>query len=40
MFDKLRARNEWALVGALPQADYPLTIAWWAVLVLDRKSVV
>ena len=30
----LRARNEWKFFQILPQADGPLAIGWWAVLVL------
>jgi ABC-type multidrug transport system fused ATPase/permease subunit len=30
----LLARNEWKFFAALPRADRPLALAWWAVLVL------
>jgi ATP-binding cassette subfamily B protein len=32
--ERLRARNEWKFFGVLPQADRPLAIAWWFVLLL------
>ncbi len=31
---QLRARNEWKFFKILPQADGPLAMAWWVVLVL------
>jgi ATP-binding cassette, subfamily B, bacterial len=34
MLARLRARPEWQFFGALPQADRPLAIGWWTVLVL------
>lgn len=34
LLQRLRARKEWVFFAALPAADRPLTIAWWAVVVL------
>jgi ABC-type multidrug transport system fused ATPase/permease subunit len=34
VFRRLRERNEWKFFGVLPNADRPLAIAWWVVLVL------
>jgi ABC-type multidrug transport system fused ATPase/permease subunit len=34
VLQRLRERNEWKFFGVLPQADRPLAIAWWLVLVL------
>ena len=34
MFTRLRARNEWLLLAALPRAGAPAAIAWWALLIL------
>jgi ABC-type multidrug transport system fused ATPase/permease subunit len=34
MVGRLRERQEWALFTVLPEADRPLAVAWWAVLVL------
>jgi len=34
MVQRLRASNEWKFAGVLPQADRPLAIAWWTILVL------
>jgi len=34
VFERLRARNEWKFFAALPKADRPLAVAWWAILVL------
>jgi ATP-binding cassette, subfamily B, bacterial len=31
---RLRERSEWKLVRVLPQADRPLAVAWWLLLVL------
>ena len=31
---RLRARPEWQLFAALPRADRPLAVAWWAAVVL------
>jgi ABC-type multidrug transport system fused ATPase/permease subunit len=31
---RLRDRPEWKFFGALPRADRPLALAWWAVLIL------
>jgi ATP-binding cassette subfamily B protein len=30
---RLRARPEWRLLGTLPRAHTPLTVAWWALIV-------
>ena len=35
MIDRLRARQEWQFFAALPKADARLTVAWWAVLLLN-----
>ena len=34
MIERLRARNDWKFVCALPQADSRLAAAWWVLLVL------
>jgi ATP-binding cassette, subfamily B, bacterial len=34
MIERLRARNEWKFAAVLPQADFALAIAWWALLIL------
>jgi ABC-type multidrug transport system fused ATPase/permease subunit len=34
MMDRLRARDEWKFAGVLRQADGPLTVAWWTLLIL------
>ena len=34
MLERLRERNEWKFFGVLPKVDRPLTILWWAILVL------
>ena len=34
MLNRLRARNEWLLLAALPRAGAPTAIAWWALLIL------
>ncbi len=34
MMSKLRQRQEWRFFGVLPQADLPMAVAWWVVLVL------
>jgi ATP-binding cassette, subfamily B, bacterial len=34
MFRRLRERQEWRFFAALPRADAPLALAWWAVVVL------
>jgi ATP-binding cassette, subfamily B, bacterial len=34
VLNRLRARDEWAFFAALPRADRPLAIAWWALLLL------
>jgi ABC-type multidrug transport system fused ATPase/permease subunit len=34
MLDRLRARNEWKFFAALPRADRPLALAWWALVIL------
>jgi len=34
VFERLRARHEWKFFAALPKADRPLAVAWWAILVL------
>jgi ATP-binding cassette subfamily B protein len=31
---RLRERNEWKFFGTLPQADRPLALAWWLILLL------
>ncbi|MGD9902211.1 MAG: ABC transporter ATP-binding protein [Vicinamibacterales bacterium] len=31
---RLRARPEWQLFAALPQADRPMALTWWAVVIL------
>ena len=33
-FRQLRARPEWQFFAALPRADRPLALAWWAVVLL------
>ena len=34
MKEPLRERQEWKFFAALPQADLPLTLAWWCLVVL------
>ena len=34
MLGKLRASREWKFFGVLPEAGGPLTLVWWAVLLL------
>jgi ATP-binding cassette, subfamily B, bacterial len=34
VFERLRQRNEWKFFWVLPQADFKLASAWWAVLLL------
>jgi ATP-binding cassette, subfamily B, bacterial len=34
VFKRLRERAEWKFFAALPRADAPLALAWWAVLLL------
>jgi ABC-type multidrug transport system fused ATPase/permease subunit len=34
LLERLRARQEWQFLGALPQADRPLAYAWWTILLL------
>ena len=34
LLTRLRGRQEWLLFAALPRADRPLALAWWAVVVL------
>ncbi len=34
MIERLRARNEWKFAGVLAQADRPLALAWWTLLVV------
>ena len=34
VLQRLRGRQEWALAAALPKADRPLAVAWWAVVLL------
>src|SRR6476646_4885695 len=34
MWRRLRQRNEWRFFAVLPQADGPLALSWWVVLIL------
>ena len=34
VLQRLRGRQEWALAAALPKADRPLAVAWWAVVLI------